>query len=449
MDPSLNISQLAHIIKGKVITAQDPTYEMARQTEANHDAKPAVIVQCASTDDVIAAVGFAEGNDLVISVRSGGHSSAGLSTNDGGIVIDLSLMNKVEVIDEQTNAVRIGGGAKWIDIAKALAPHNLVISAGDTTDVGVGGLTLGGGIGWMVRGHGLTIDNLLAAEIVTADKKILRLSVDENPDLFWAIRGGGGGFGVVTSFEIRAYPNKGVFGGHIVYSAERRETILRNWATYMRTAPEELNSTVMLLPGFGPGSTPQVMLIACYAGDDEQAAQKAIQPLRELGDKPISDEIKAKPYFEMLEEAMSVSHMKIRIRNGFVKSLNDKLLAEVSKHFGVPNTPPIQIRSLGGEFSRIADDATAFGHRSSEALMVMPSFTPSTASENEANAAADRLWEPLKRYSIGSYVNFLSDIRPDTINDAYSEVTRKRLARLKAQYDPKNIFSRAPNFTDN
>ncbi len=443
MNSSLDTSTLAQLLTGKVITPDDPAYEDARKTLFNKESKPAVVVECASVEDVVATTKFAEENNLAISVRSGGHSGAGLSSNNGGLVIDLKLMSSVEIIDEQAHTVRIGGGAKWLAIAKELATHNLAISSGDTTTVGVGGLTLGGGMGWMVRGHGLTIDNLVAAEIVTADGKALRLSEQENPELFWAIRGGGGGFGVVTSFEIRAYPNKGIFGGLIAYPVEKRETILRNWASYMRTAPEELNSTIMLFPGFGPGATPQVMLLVCYAGDDETVAQKAIQPLRELGDTPVIDEVKAKPYYGMLEEAMDVSAMKVRVRNGFVKSFDDELIATLSEHFGIPGSPPIQIRSLGGAFGRISDDATAFGHRSSEALMIMPSFTPANATEDEANAAADKLWAPLKKFSTGAYVNFITDIRPETVNDAYSAATRARLAKIKAEYDPKNIFSHA------
>jgi FAD/FMN-containing dehydrogenase len=448
MNSSLDISSLSQAIQGKVIVAADSTYEQARTSLFNKEARPAAIVQCASPQDVVAALRFATKNKLKVSVRSGGHSGAGLSTNDGGIVIDLAPIASVEIIDETKHIVRIGGGATWLSIAKALAPHNLAISSGDTTTVGIGGLTLGGGMGWMVRGHGLTIDNLVGAEIVTADGKVLHLSDTENPELFWAIRGGGGGFGVVTSFEIRAYPNRGVIGGHIIYPTEKRETILRNWAKYMRTAPEELNTTVVLFPGFGASQTPQLMLLVCHDGDDEQAAQRAIQPLRELGDTPLSDEIKARPYFKMLEDAMDIGGMKVRVRNGFVKSFDNELIAALSEHFGIPNSPVIQIRSLGGAFSRVAEDATAFGHRDSEGFMVMPSFTPASAPEDEANAAADKLWAPLKKFSIGAYANFLTDIRPESVNDAYIPTTRDRLAKLKAQYDPDNTFSLTITPTD-
>jgi FAD/FMN-containing dehydrogenase len=442
MDEALKtkLIELSHTVTGAVIAPDDDAYEQARQTLFNKTARPAVIVQCASTDDVVKATVFARDNQLDISVRSGGHSGAGLSTNTGGLVIDLEPMHDVKIIDEAAHTVRVEGGAKWGDIAAQLAPHNLAISSGDTVSVGVGGLTLGGGIGWMVRGHGLAIDNLLAVEVVDGKGNKIRADKDEHADLFWAVRGGGGGFGIVTAFEFRAYPCKAIFGGHITYKADKREVIMQKWAEYMHDAPAELNSTIVLFPGFGPGAEPQLMLLACYAGDDDEAAQKALQPLRELGDTPISDEIKKKPYNEMLEHAMDVDGMKVRVRNGFVKELTPELMTTVAEHFGLPNTPPIQIRSLSGAMNDVDNDATAFAHRGNEGLVVMPSFTPVTATEEEANAAADKLWEPLKSYSTGAYVNFLTDIRPESIEDAYPAETRERLLEVKHIYDPDNLF---------
>jgi len=430
---------LAQNIHGTVVTPDSETYDTARKTLFNKTAKPAVVVQCADADDVATAITFAKEHQLEIAVRSGGHSGAGLSTGDG-MVIDLGPMHAVEIIDEANHIVRVGCGAQWGDVAEELASHNLALSSGDTSDVGVGGLTLGGGIGWMVRGHGLTIDNLVAAEMVDAHGQKHRASATENPDLFWGIRGGGGGLGIVTSFEFKAAPCQGIVAGSIIYPAEKREAILTKWAEYMSTAPEELNSTLMLSPGFGPGQTPQVIVIACYAGTDEAAAQAAIQPLRELGDTPVHDDVKPKPYYEMLEKGMDVSAFKIRVRNGFIKAFTPQLIASIAEHFGMPNTPFLQVRSLGGEFNRVDNDATAFAHHGNSALLIMPSFAPITSTDEEANALADKSWAPLKPFSTGAYVNFLTDNRPEGIADAYPVATRDRLYQLKQTYDPNNIF---------
>lgn len=437
MNDTSYLDLLAHQIHGTIVTSGDGTYDRARQTLFNKTAQPVVIVQCA--EDVATAITFAQENQLEIAVRSGGHSGAGLSSNNG-LVIDLSPMDKVTIIDEENHTVRVEGGAKWGYIAKQLAQHNLVISSGDTTSVGVGGLTLGGGIGWMVRGHGLAIDNLLAAELIDGKGEKHRASATENPELFWAIRGGGGGFGVVTAFEFRSYPCEAIVGGHIIYPAEKREALLAKWATYMKTAPEELNSTVVFFPGFGSGSKPQIMVIVCYASNDEDAAQKAIQPLRELGDTPLHDDVQKKPYDHMLDEAMDVAAFKIRVRNGFVKELTPEFIAAVAEHFGTPNTPPIQIRSLGGAFNRMSNDATAFAHHDNSALVIMPAFTPLASTEQEANALADKLWAPLKPFSTGVYINFMTDNRPQSIADAYPPKTQERLLKIKKTYDPDNIF---------
>jgi FAD/FMN-containing dehydrogenase len=449
MDKTLStfIDTLAGQIHGRVLTAEDAEYEKARQTLFNHGAHPAVIIECADNSDVAAAISFATKHDLKLSVRSGGHGGLGVATNDGGVIVDLSRLKDVEIIDEQNHIVRVGAGAHWGNVARELAPYKLAISSGDTTTVGVGGLTLGAGVGWMVREHGLAIDSVVAMEMVDAEGRTLRASADENPDLFWALRGGGGNFGVVTTIEFRAHPNDGIFGGAITYSAEKREEILKNWAEYMRTAPRELNSTVVIFPGFGPGQSPQLMILTCYADSDEAKAEAAIQPLRELGDKPLSDNVKAKPYYEMLEEAMDVGDMVIRVRNGFIKEFNADLAKAVADHFGLPGTPPIQIRAVGGAMNDVPSDATAFAHRDAEAFIVMPSFAPVGSTDEAANEQADALWSPLKPFAHGSYVNFLTDAGQESVELAYPPETLARLRKIKAEYDPANIFHRNVNIT--
>lgn len=447
MDKTLTpfIETLSGQIHGRVLTNEDADYDKARKTLFNPTAHPAVVVECADESDVAAAIAFATKHDLKLSVRSGGHSGLGVSTNDDGVVIDLSRIKNVDIIDETNHIVRVGTGAHWGDVAKQLAPHKLAISSGDTTSVGVGGLTLGAGVGWMVREFGLAIDSVVAMEMVTAEGETVRASSDENPDLFWALRGGGGNFGVVTAVEFRAHSNNGIFGGTITYSADKRQDILTKWAAYMRTAPKQLNSTALVFPGFGPGQSPQVMILVCYDGSDEAAAQAAIQPLRELGDTPVSDDVKAKPYYEMLEEGMPPGDMVIRVRNGFVKDFNDEVVKAITEHFGTPGTPFLQIRAVGGAMNDVPSDATAFAHRDAEAFLVMPAFAPAGSTDEAANELADKLWAPLKPFTHGAYVNFLTDAHQESVELVYPPQTLARLRKIKAEYDPANVFHRNVN----
>jgi FAD/FMN-containing dehydrogenase len=248
MNPHILIELDRHIA-GDVIGPASPAYERLRNV-FNRQGSPAAIVQVHTAADIVTALRFAREQGLTVAVRSGGHGLSGLATNDDGLVIDLGAFNQVEVLDPARHLVGIGAGAQWGEAARALAAHGLALSSGDTNQVGVGGLTLGGGIGWMVRTYGLTIDSLRAAQVVTADGRILRTSAEEHPDLFWAIRGGGGNFGIVTFFEFEAQPCPNVIGGTVTYEASAAESVLSGWARAMREAPAELNSTFVLFSGF-------------------------------------------------------------------------------------------------------------------------------------------------------------------------------------------------------
>ena len=230
---------------GDIIEPGEAEYESARRTVLA-SGSPAHVLRPKNVGDMQAGVRFAARTGYLLSVRGGGHSYAGFGTNDGGLVIDLSRLANVEIIDKERHLVRIGGGATWGQVAAALAPHDLAISSGDTKSVGVGGLTLTGGIGWKVRKYGLALDNVAAAEVVTANGQVVHASAQENPELFWAIRGGGGNFGIVTAFEFVAHPTTDVFYGKIAFPAPEAATVLRGWADYLRTAPEELTSVAGL-----------------------------------------------------------------------------------------------------------------------------------------------------------------------------------------------------------
>ena len=294
------VTILEERVRGRIIRPSDEEYEQARVIHnAAYQRYPRLIVQPADVGDVIAAVQFAREQGLPLAVRSGGHSVSGLSSSDG-VVVDFSGMKTI-TIDPERRTARVEPGATWGEVTDAAHEHGLAIPAGDTGTVGVGGLTTGGGIGWLARKHGLTIDSLLAAEIVTADGRFLRVSADEHPDLFWAVRGGGGNFGIVTAFEFQTHPVGMVVGGAIFYDAADGEAVLRGYADYARNAPDELTTIVFMMHApplpFIPSEKHGTLVIALglvYAGDLEEG-QRVVQPLRELA-TPIVDMTGPMPY---------------------------------------------------------------------------------------------------------------------------------------------------------
>lgn len=437
------LSELKNKITGNVVTPADTAYQNLCNTFVR-TGSPALVVCCKSNADVAAAIEFARQNQLTLSVRSGGHAMSGLSTNQGGLVIDLSYFNSVDLIDPERKIVRIGAGARWGDAAKALSEHGLAISSGDTNSVGVGGLTLGGGIGWLVRKYGLTLDCLEAAEIVLADGRCLRLSETENPDLFWAIRGGGGNFGVVTSFEFRAQPVQDVLGGMVIYSIADYEAVLTGWVKAMDTAPEELNSTLIIFPGLGPAPQPALMVLFCYAGSDEAA----IQPLRELG-TIVHQDVQQKPYYKMIEDAAPPPGIKSVTQNGFAKTLSPELLQTLLTYYGKAGTPIMQIRRLGGAMNRVSTESTAFAHRNYDAFILAASLVPIDMPAEDAERVRQASWQPLKPFVTGAYVNFLTDLGSESLAEAYPGMTHTRLTYIKAVYDPENIFNQNGNIKPN
>jgi FAD/FMN-containing dehydrogenase len=438
MNPHL-FAELNHRIAGEVVVPGSPTYDQLRKV-FNHAGSPAVIVRGQSTDDLVTALRFAREYHLPLSVRSGGHGLSGLATNNAGLLLDLTRFNKVELLDPERHLVRIGAGARWGEVAKALATYDLAVSSGDTNQVGVGGLTLGGGIGWMVRTYGLTIDSLQAAELITADGRTLQVSASAHPDLFWAIRGGGGNFGVVTWFDFYAHPCISIVGGEVVYDVAEVESVLTGWASAMRAAPEQLNSTIVLFSGFGPQAPARIRVLLCYAGDDEAAASVAIKPLLQLGSVQ-SQDIQTKPYYAMLEDAVAPPpSLKLVGHNGFLKSLSTEALSVIAANYGKPGQPIAQIRSLGGAMARVSSQATAFAHRESEALVIVPAFAPANAPEEQADQIRRAAWRPLEAWSSGAFINFLSDASEASVAEAYPSATYARLASIKASYDPDNVF---------
>ena len=425
---------------GDIVEPGGAGYEAASRTKLA-TGSPAYVLRPRTVGDVQAALGFAAGSGLALSVRGGGHSFPGFGTNDGGVVIDLGHLADVEVLDGDRHLVRIGGGATWGQVATALAPHGLAISSGDTGSVGVGGLTLSGGIGWKVRKYGLALDSVIAAEVVTADGEVVTASAERNPELFWAIRGGGGNLGVVTAFDFAAHPTTEVFFGKVTFPAAEATAVLQGWADYLRTAPEELTSTANLANPFAGGPAAPVEIHLVFDGDDTELADRAIDPIRGLG-TVVEDDITLMPYADVLVEgAAPPPGIEVVAHGGFVDggSVPEvlQLLAEVGTTQG---SPSISIRSVGGAVSRVPDDATAYAHRRAE--LMVSTFTGGPAAVVEAALPGlDAIWDKLAPHLSGAYASFLTTADETDVTAVYPEPTYQRLAAIKRRLDPSNLFA--------
>ena len=429
---------------GDIIEPGEAEYESARRTVLA-SGSPAHVLRPKNVGDVQAGVRFAARAGHLLSVRGGGHSYAGFGTNDGGLVIDLSRLANVEIIDKERHLVRIGGGATWGQVAAALAPHDLAISSGDTKSVGVGGLTLTGGIGWKVRKYGLALDNVAAAEVVTANGQVVHASAQENPELFWAIRGGGGNFGIVTAFEFVAHPTTDVFYGKIAFPASEAATVLQGWADYLRAAPEELTSFVEVANPFAGGPEAPVGIYVAFDGDDPELAAQAIDPIRRLG-TVTGDDMALKPYADTLADGTTPPPgIQLVLRSAFAgqESVPEvlQILAEVRTS---ERSPFIAVRSVGGAVSRVPGDATAYAHRQAELMVVTTTAGPKRAVE-AARPALDVIWRRLAPHVNGAYANFLASATEQDVAAIYPTQTYQRLAAVKRRYDPGNLFARNHN----
>lgn len=448
------IALLTSTIRGELILPGSPAYESERNVwNGSFDGYPAAIVRCADAEDVKAAVNVARKYTMTLSVRSGGHSAAGHGTNTGGLVIDLSHM-KTMTVDPVRHTARLEPGLTWGEVAKQLQPFGLAITAGDVASVGVGGLLLGGGIGWMVRAYGLTIDRLQAVELVTADGQLLRASADEHPDLFWALRGGGGNFGIATAFEVKLHPGGTVLGGAVFYEATEAEHILQEYTRLAAAAPDELSTEVLLMlappaPFIPPDKqgTPVIGIVVCYTGDINEG-ERVVAPLRQLA-TPIADLIAPMPYSEIfaLTAVGEIPGFQHHSRSQFFETFSDEMihaLVESAQSVMSPETL-ITLRVLGGAMSRIAPDATAFAHRDKQGMVLVTHFAPLSADAASLDARTQRVFRALLPYANGAYVGFLGDEGEQRIREVYPPATYQRLVALKNQYDPINLFRRNQN----
>jgi len=403
---------------------------------------PALVVRPRDPDEVAAALAHAARLGLAVSVRSGGHSVLAHGTNSGGMVIDLARLNDVEVLDTERRLVRVGGGATWGRVSSALDARGWAITSGDTGDVGVGGLTLGGGFGWLVRRYGLAIDNLVGARVVTSDGRLLTASTDEHPALFWALRGGGGNFGVVVDFDFVAQPVSTVHFGSVTYRLDDSAALIRRWREAMRAAPDELSSTLVLPPRL-PEVPQSARALLCYAGapgTGVQDADAALEPLLGLG-AVTEARIGERRYREILEDAEQLpAGIRFVTRNTLVPALDDDLITALAHLHAAAIPAAIALRSLGGAFGRVPASATAFAHRSAEAMVVAALILPGTVGDADVERALVP-WRAVAARGTGVYVNFQGSATAADVAAAYPPATLARLAAIKRGYDPDNRFA--------
>jgi FAD/FMN-containing dehydrogenase len=446
------VAGLTAQVRGPVLTAHDPGYDEARSIwNVLIDRLPALIVQCSGAADVVDAVNFAREQGLVLSIKGGGHNVAGNAVNDGGVVIDLSQMRGVHV-DPETGTVRVQAGATWGDLDRETQLFGLAVPGGVVSTTGVAGLTLHGGVGHLRRKHGLSIDNLLSVDIVTADGQFRQASATENEDLFWAVRGAGSNFGVVTSFEFQAHPvGPMVMVGAIFYPFAEALTILPAWRDFMASAPEELSSLAICwsLPPAEPfppelHGAPIVAVAAAYCGPVEEG-ERIVQPLRELAE-PLVDASGPWPWLG-LQSGFDAIFPKGELRywkSRALAELSDEAIGEIVELAGRRPAPltDIVIWHHGGAMSRVGETDTAYGGRDAEFLVTAEANWTDPAQNDEAIAWAREVWDAMERFSTGGvYLNFpgLGEEKEALARAGYGE-NYERLQALKAEYDPDNLF---------
>jgi hypothetical protein len=438
-----SLPQLAEI-HGSVVWPGDPDYDQARTVVyGGFDQQPAVIVQAADEDDVARVIALARETGLPLAVRSGGHDVAGHSTTDG-IVLDLRRMNSLE-IDADERTAWAGPGLTAVELNVATGAHGLAVGFGDAGSVGLGGITLGGGVGYLVRKHGLTIDSLLAAEIVTAGGHRLRADPKSHPDLFWAIRGGGGNFGVATRFHFRLHEVPQIVGGMLILPATPEA--ITGFLSAAEAAPEELSAiaNVMNCPPM-PFVPEEVhgrlvnMAFMCFAGG-ATLGERALAPFRDLA-PPIADLVKPMPYAEIYPPEDPDYHPLAVARTMFASDVSpDRAEAAVEALTASDaSLRVVQLRVLGGAMARVPSDATAFAHRSSRIMINVASFYDGPQDRARRQEWVDDLAARLYDGDDGAYVNFLADEGQERVRAAYPGRTWERLASVKRRYDPENLF---------
>jgi FAD/FMN-containing dehydrogenase len=445
------VKELEDRLTGELVRPEDPDYDEARSIwNGVHDARPALIARCADAEDVRHAIGFAQSEGLDVAVRGGGHSIPGFSTVDDGIVIDLSPMKGVEVDAEARTAIS-QGGVVWNEFDAATREHGLAVTGGLVSTTGVAGFTLGGGVGWLMRKHGLACDNLRSAEVVTADGQILTAGATENQDLLWGLRGGGGNFGIVTSFEFELHPvGPTVTAGPVFYPGDRAAEILGFYRDLVKDIPDELTTLANLLTAPPAPFLPEdwhgkklIALIGCYAGNPDEGAT-AMQPLRDLGD-PVADLVGPMPYVQMqgLIDALFPRGTKAYMKAGYLRDLDDDAIETLVRYHQDATSPAseVHVHHFGGAVARVDAGETAYGERQAPFVLNILAITHEPGPLDAHVEWAHGLYADIEpSLTGGAYINFLSAEGEERVQAAYGAEKFTRLRELKDRYDPANLF---------
>ena len=442
---TISIQQLQDDLNGRVIGPGDAEYDEARTIfYGGFERKPAVVVRVADASDVARVVSLARETGLELAVRSGGHSTAGHSVTEGGIVLDLSDMKGLE-IDVEARTAWAETGLTAGEYTTAAAAHGLATGFGDTGSVGIGGLTLGGGVGFLVRKHGLTIDNLLAADVVTADGQLLRVDSDTHPDLFWAIRGGGGNFGVATRFQFRLQEVDTIVGGMLILPAT--PDVIAGFIAEAESAPEELSTIANVMTAPPMPFLPEeyhgrlvIFGLLAYAGAPD-AGERAIAPLRSLAE-PLVDMVRPMSYPEIFMPEEEGFHPVASGRTMFVESVDRTTAETIIEHLEASDAlmRVTQLRVLGGAMARVSVEATAFAHRKSRIMTNVAAIYERSEEKAKHDAWVTKFAGALSQGDTGAYVNFMADEGEERVRTAYPGATWDRLASIKRRYDPNNLF---------
>ncbi|TLX74993.1 FAD-binding oxidoreductase [Labilibacter sediminis] len=442
-----SIEVLKGQLRGEVILSGDEKYHASRQVyNGMIDKYPGLIAMCVDVADVIHAVNFGRNHNLLVAVRGGGHNAGGLGVCDDGLVIDLSGLKFVRV-DTSDNTVRVGGGNVWGEVDHATHPFGLAVPAGIISTTGVGGLTLGGGVGHLSRRFGLTIDNLLEADMVLADGSVVTVNVDNHSDLFWAIRGGGGNFGVVTSFKFQAHAVKTVYGGPTLWPIEKTGEIMEWYHEFIHNAPDDLNGFIatLVIPG-DPfpehlHNKPFCAIIWCYTGTMEQA-EETFKPV--MDKNPIFEHVGEMPYpsIQTLFDQLMPAGMQWYWRADFFNELNEEVKATHFKYGSAIPTPLSQMHlyPISGAAGRVGSEDTPWAYRDAKYAGVIVGVDPDPANAKKITDWCKAYWEALHPHSAGgAYSNFMMDEGQERVQACYKH-NYTRLARIKKQYDPHNLF---------
>jgi hypothetical protein len=449
------VEELAATFRGELVAPGDGGYDQHRRVwNGSIDRHPALIARCAGVADVIDAVRLARRVGLAVAVRSGGHSFPGLSVCDGGLVIDLSLMKGVRV-DLANRTVRAQAGVRLGELDRETQAFGLAVPAGIVTHTGLAGLTLGGGIGWLMRKYGLTIDQLLSVDLVTADGELVKASAQENSDLFWGVRGAGGNFGIVTEFEFQLNPvGPQVLAGPVMWPMKQSAEVLRFYRDWITDVPDELTTVVVhrkapplpTLPRALHGR-PVVAVICCYAGPVEDG-ERVVRPLRAFG-TPLLDLCTRTPFVEhqAMFDASFPEGWWYYFRSCEVAALTDEVIDITAEHAQRIRSPltAFPIFHLGGAVGRVGEDETAFSGRGDGHIFNINATTATRDGFEEEREWSRSFWSALRPYHTGVYVNFLMDEGQQRIHDAYGPTKYDRLRALKRRYDPDNVFRRNQN----